>query len=67
MSICSAHRERRSDCRLCNADARDLIPNYDELKKEAEKAGLVICHECEFEYYLTVKSCPLCEADYKPS
>ena len=58
--ICSAHRGHDEACNMCNTDIRELIPNYDALLAEAEKAGKVTCTYCDFVYYLTVDECPHC-------
>jgi len=58
-SICSQHQHIDPDCAACNADIRDLLPDYDKKHAEALAAGLHDC-ECGFQYYKTVSFCPLC-------
>ena len=60
--ICSKHRGHDPGCRLCNADVRDLIPDYDRLVDEAERAGKRVCAfaTCRFVFYRTTSCCPLC-------
>ena len=62
--ICSRHQHKEPECTACCADIRDLLPNYDEMCAEAEAAGTAICTGCDFEYYLTVNSCPNCGKEY---
>jgi hypothetical protein len=57
--ICSMHREMKDDCKLCNTDIKDLIPNIEQLREEAKKAGTALC-SCGFVYYLTADTCPKC-------
>ena len=57
--ICSAHQHHEPGCVQCEADVRDMFPDYDEKKAEAEAAGLHTC-ECGFEHYRTVGFCPRC-------
>jgi len=59
MSICSRHQKYQADCKLCNANPRDLFPDWDKKVAEAEAAGLYTC-VCGYEYYLTTDSCPFC-------
>mgnify|MGYP005848947345 CR=1 FL=1 len=60
MSICSKHQEYNPDCKLCNTDIRELIPQYDQMVAEAENAGTNVCKKCDFKYYKTVNCCPKC-------
>ena len=60
--ICSKHQTSDPNCRLCQADVRDLIPNYDQLLDEALAAGLRICWKCGFEHYKTTNMCPRCSS-----
>jgi hypothetical protein len=59
VSICSRHREPKSDCALCQTDIRDALPGYDQMVAEARLAGECKC-ECGFTFYRTVSACPLC-------
>jgi hypothetical protein len=59
MSICSVHRKRDKNCPACNASPRDLFPDWDQMVKEAKRAGIYKC-ECRFKYYKTTNNCPLC-------
>ena len=63
--ICSRHRVYSPDCGLCNTDIHELIPEIDELRAQAEKAGKTTCGGCGFVYYLTVTSCPACGTERK--
>ena len=75
MNMCSKHRGYKENCKLCNTHPRDamrddgtkMFPGWDEKVAEAEAAGLVTCEdpECEFEFYLTTDSCPLCGKKYE--
>lgn len=58
--ICSRHRHHESGCRLCNTEARDILPDFDRKLAEAEAAGRQKCPGCGFVYYRTVEACPLC-------
>lgn len=58
--ICSRHWNYDPDCRMCNTDVRELLPDYDEKVREAEEAGKVDCGACGFTFYRTTKTCPLC-------
>lgn len=58
-SICSIHQELDPDCDLCKVDLSD-DPLFQQMHAEAEAAGTHVCEECEFLYYKTVDSCPLC-------
>jgi len=60
MSICSQHREPDAACSLCQADIRDLLPDFDRKVAEAEAAGQQTCAACGFVYYRTTWECPLC-------
>lgn len=60
MGICSRHQKYEPMCELCNSSVEDLLPNWKQVKEEAEKAGLTVCKGCKFVYYRTVDSCPKC-------
>lgn len=62
--ICSAHQHHEPGCPRCEADVRDLIPGYDRLVDEAERAGTRVCSvgTCRFVFYRTTDLCPLCGA-----
>lgn len=57
--ICSAHKHNDPNCKLCQVDISEILPDYDEKVKEAKAKGLYKC-DCGFEYYKTVNACPLC-------
>lgn len=57
--ICSAHQHYEPSCELCNTDVREVLPDYDRKKAEAEAAGEHDC-ECGFTYYKTTSFCPKC-------
>lgn len=59
-SLCSAHRTYQANCLQCNSSIEDLIPNYQELLKQAKEAGEEKCGNCGFIYYKTVSTCPAC-------
>ena len=58
--ICSRHQGNDPDCAACQAEPRDLFPDWDEKLAEAEAAGRIHCPECGYEFYLTTRDCPLC-------
>lgn len=60
--ICSRHSYHDPDCRMCNTDVRELLPDYDEKVREAREAGEVDCGHCGFRFYRTTETCPLCSA-----
>ena len=57
--ICSAHQDNDPNCATCQATMKDLFPDWDKKVAEAIKAGRFQCI-CNFVYYLTTASCPLC-------
>lgn len=58
--ICSAHMGyHQLGCEQCAARVEDLLPGYEEKRREAEEAGLHAC-PCGFEHYRTVSFCPRC-------
>src|ERR1035437_1711517 len=59
-SICSRHVVYDPDCQLCNTDIREVLPDYDQMVREAEAAGEVECGACGFCFYRTTPTCPLC-------
>lgn len=59
MSLCSAHQDPVPGCRQCEANPRDIFPDWDKKIAEAEAAGRHTC-ECGFVYFKTVDACPLC-------
>ncbi len=61
MSICSKHQKYDKDCKLCNTDIRELLPDFDKKLAEAKAAGEHTCEKCGFVYYLTVDYCPSCD------
>lgn len=61
--VCSIHQEYDGDCRICNTDVSELIPNYKQLLAEAEKAGKHECAFCGFTFYLTTDICPKCSTE----
>lgn len=66
MSICS--HPYRKDCPGCQITAEDLMedPVWAEKVAEAEAAGRCKCHNCDFEYFKTTDTCPLCNTKRNP-
>lgn len=62
MSMCSRHQTYVEDCDLCQPHPRDLFPDWDKKVAEAKAAGEIACTKCDFKYYRTTDSCPLCGA-----
>ena len=60
MTICSKHWWPVRECPQCEADIQDLLPDFFEKVKKAEKAGLRTCLHCGFESYRTTDLCPKC-------
>lgn len=58
--ICSAHQHKEPGCSLCQANPRDIFPNWDAMIAKANAAGLQTCSHCKFEFYRTVSMCPKC-------
>lgn len=64
--ICSKHQYHDPDCDLCNTSGKEFLTRqfskevYERAVRAAEDAGLYVCHRCEFKYYLTIDTCPLC-------
>jgi hypothetical protein len=61
--VCSAHfgDVPVAGCGPCHTTPGDLFPNWDEKVAEAEAKGEHTCAKCQFVFYLTVDTCPLCE------
>lgn len=58
--ICSRHQGYVVGCVQCEADPRDMFPNWDDMIAAAEAAGRYTCHNCKFVYFKTTDTCPSC-------
>lgn len=65
--LCSSHHPSRGPvegCNLCHAHPRDIFPDWDKKKAEAEARGTVPCEGCGFVRYRgedpLLDMCPKC-------
>lgn len=63
--ICSKHHPDLGPikgCIACHSSPEDIIgmEEFQKLRDDVIKAGVIQCRKCRFVYYKPVRSCPLC-------